>query len=188
MKRDEIAGWIGSMEKYSGSKAASADRAFWLQAYDRGPFTVDRIGAGGAAHPEPVGQRARGHSTAAAEGTARPHVGRPVAALRARHGGEGVVSDRRADRCGARCVPGFDAGAGQRRAGDRRHDGGGVCGGDRGAAQAARSRTGRRRARAGLSGVHGKAPRRAREPRADPAPDRGAPPAAARVRWRRRPS
>ena len=46
VKRDEIAGWIGSMEKYSGSKAASADRAFWLQAYDRGPFTVDRIGRG----------------------------------------------------------------------------------------------------------------------------------------------
>jgi Protein of unknown function (DUF3987) len=47
VKRDEIAGWLGGMERYSsGNKAASADRAFWLQAYDGGSFTVDRIKRG----------------------------------------------------------------------------------------------------------------------------------------------
>lgn len=46
VRRDEIAGWIGSMERYGGGKGATADRAFWLQAYDGGPFTVDRIRRG----------------------------------------------------------------------------------------------------------------------------------------------
>ena len=47
VKRDEFSGWIGGMEKYGGgAKAASADRAFWLQAYDGGPHAVDRIGRG----------------------------------------------------------------------------------------------------------------------------------------------
>ena len=40
--RDEIAGWIGGMEKYSGGSGL-ADRAFWLQTYDGGPYSVDRI-------------------------------------------------------------------------------------------------------------------------------------------------
>jgi Protein of unknown function (DUF3987) len=47
VKRDEFSGWIGAMEKYSGSsRAAGADRGFWLQAYDGGPHAVDRIGRG----------------------------------------------------------------------------------------------------------------------------------------------
>ncbi len=47
VKNDELAGWIGAMEKYGGSsKGASADRGFWLQSYDGGPFTVDRITRG----------------------------------------------------------------------------------------------------------------------------------------------
>jgi hypothetical protein len=47
VKRDEFSGWIGQMEKYSGSaRGAAADRAFWLQAFDGGPYTVDRIGRG----------------------------------------------------------------------------------------------------------------------------------------------
>jgi hypothetical protein len=44
---DEIAGWIGGMEKYSdGNKAAGASRAFWLQAYDGSPYFNDRISRG----------------------------------------------------------------------------------------------------------------------------------------------
>ncbi len=44
IKRDEIAGWIGSMEKYaSGGRGAAADRAFWLQSYDGGAYSVDRV-------------------------------------------------------------------------------------------------------------------------------------------------
>jgi hypothetical protein len=45
VKRDEFAGWLGSMEKYAG-KGSGADRAFWLQTFDGGPFTVDRIARG----------------------------------------------------------------------------------------------------------------------------------------------
>jgi hypothetical protein len=45
VKRDEIPGWLGSMEKY-GARGSAADRAFWLQAYDGGSFTVDRISRG----------------------------------------------------------------------------------------------------------------------------------------------
>ena len=44
MKRDELSGWIGGMEKYSATpRGAAADRAFWLQAYDGGPYCMDRI-------------------------------------------------------------------------------------------------------------------------------------------------
>jgi len=46
VKRDEFSGWIGSMEKYGGAKGAGADRAFWLQAFNGGPYTIDRIGRG----------------------------------------------------------------------------------------------------------------------------------------------
>ena len=46
VKRDELAGWLGSMEKYGGGKAANSDRAFWLEAYDGGPHVVDRIRRG----------------------------------------------------------------------------------------------------------------------------------------------
>jgi uncharacterized protein DUF3987 len=41
---DEVTGWLGSMERYNN--ASRADRAFWLQAYDGGPRTVDRIKRG----------------------------------------------------------------------------------------------------------------------------------------------
>jgi hypothetical protein len=45
IKRDEIPGWIGSMEKYN-ARGAGADRAFWLQSYDGGRHIVDRISRG----------------------------------------------------------------------------------------------------------------------------------------------
>ena len=38
VKRDELPGWLGSMEKYGGGKAANSDRAFWLEAYNGGPL------------------------------------------------------------------------------------------------------------------------------------------------------
>ena len=43
VKRDEFAGLIGSMEKYGGRGGGASDRAFWLQSYDGGPYTVDRV-------------------------------------------------------------------------------------------------------------------------------------------------
>ena len=39
VKRDEISGWIGSMEKYGGKGGGLSDRAFWLKAYDGGTPT-----------------------------------------------------------------------------------------------------------------------------------------------------
>ena len=41
--RDELAGWIGSMEKYAPGKGGAADRAFALQSYNGGPHVVDRV-------------------------------------------------------------------------------------------------------------------------------------------------
>ncbi len=39
--RDELPGWIGSMDRYTNG--AGGDRAFWLQAYDGGRWTADRV-------------------------------------------------------------------------------------------------------------------------------------------------
>jgi hypothetical protein len=44
--RDELSGWLGSLEKYAGSKASGADRAFFLQAWNGGPNVVDRVARG----------------------------------------------------------------------------------------------------------------------------------------------
>jgi len=46
VKRDELSGWVGSMEKYASGRGSSSDRAFWLQAYDGGSYLVDRIARG----------------------------------------------------------------------------------------------------------------------------------------------
>lgn len=46
VEQDELAGWIGAMDKYGGGKGAAADRAFWLQAYNAVFYTVDRVGRG----------------------------------------------------------------------------------------------------------------------------------------------
>jgi len=42
LHRDELAGWIAGMDRY-GNGASGADRAFWLQAYEGGRWTVDRV-------------------------------------------------------------------------------------------------------------------------------------------------
>ena len=39
---DELAGWIASMDRYSGGKGGG-DRAFWLQAYGGRPWMPDRV-------------------------------------------------------------------------------------------------------------------------------------------------
>lgn len=42
--RDELAGWIGNLNKYS--KASDGDRQFFLECYSGGAYTVDRIKRG----------------------------------------------------------------------------------------------------------------------------------------------
>jgi hypothetical protein len=48
---DELSGWFGAMDAYSGSKAASKDRAHWLESYNGGGRIIDRIGRGSLAVP-----------------------------------------------------------------------------------------------------------------------------------------
>lgn len=45
-EQDELSGWFGGMDKYSGNKGAQADRAFWLKAFNGGRYTIDRIARG----------------------------------------------------------------------------------------------------------------------------------------------
>lgn len=72
MIHDELSGWFGSMEKYSGGGRGSAkDRAFWLQSFNGGQYTVNRVGRGasviqnlsvsliGGIQPEPIRAIAR---------------------------------------------------------------------------------------------------------------------------------
>lgn len=44
--QDELSGWFGSMDKYSGGRGAAKDRAFWLQSFNGGPYVVNRVGRG----------------------------------------------------------------------------------------------------------------------------------------------
>ena len=64
--QDELSGWFGSMDKYSGARGSAKDRAFWLEAYNGGSYTVNRIQRGtvfiehlsvsmlGGIQPEPI--------------------------------------------------------------------------------------------------------------------------------------
>lgn len=64
--QDELSGWFGAMDKYAPGKGSQADRGFWLQAYNGGSYSLNRIGRGasyipncsigllGGIQPEPV--------------------------------------------------------------------------------------------------------------------------------------
>jgi hypothetical protein len=64
--RDELSGWFGAMERYGSAKGAAADRSFWLQAFNGGGYSVNRVGRGvvaidnlsvsmlGGIQPEPI--------------------------------------------------------------------------------------------------------------------------------------
>jgi hypothetical protein len=45
-RHDELSGFFGSMDKYSGYRGAARDRSFWLQAYNGGSYVFDRIARG----------------------------------------------------------------------------------------------------------------------------------------------
>jgi len=44
--RDELSGFFGSIDKYAGHRGAANDRGFWLQAYNGGAYTFDRVKRG----------------------------------------------------------------------------------------------------------------------------------------------
>ena len=72
LDQDELSGWFGSMDKYSGARGAQKDRAFWLQSYNGGSYTVSRITRGnvfipnlsvsilGGVQPDPIRKLADG--------------------------------------------------------------------------------------------------------------------------------
>lgn len=44
--QDELSGFFGSMDKYSGNRGGAKDRAFWLQSYNGGLYALNRITRG----------------------------------------------------------------------------------------------------------------------------------------------
>lgn len=44
--QDELSGFFGAMDKYNGGKGASADRAVWLQSYNGGEYSLNRVSRG----------------------------------------------------------------------------------------------------------------------------------------------
>jgi hypothetical protein len=44
--RDEMSGWFGSMDKYAGHRGAAMDRGFWLQAWNGGTYSYNRVSRG----------------------------------------------------------------------------------------------------------------------------------------------
>ena len=49
--QDELSGFFGSMDKYSGGKGAMADRSLWLRSFNGGEFALNRVGRGAALIP-----------------------------------------------------------------------------------------------------------------------------------------
>ena len=50
--QDELSGWFGAMDKYGGGgRGAQKDRAFWLQSFNGGSYTVNRVGRGASFIP-----------------------------------------------------------------------------------------------------------------------------------------
>jgi hypothetical protein len=66
--QDELSGWFGAMDKYSAGRGSAKDRAFWLEAFNGGSYSVQRVGRGsvfienlsvsliGGIQPEPIRQ------------------------------------------------------------------------------------------------------------------------------------
>jgi hypothetical protein len=44
--QDELSGWFGAMDKYSGARGAAKDRSFWLQSFNGGAYAINRVGRG----------------------------------------------------------------------------------------------------------------------------------------------
>jgi hypothetical protein len=49
--QDELSGWFGGMDKYSGGRGSHKDRGFWLQSFNGGPYAINRVGRGAALIP-----------------------------------------------------------------------------------------------------------------------------------------
>jgi hypothetical protein len=49
--QDELSGFFGAMDKYSGGRGANKDRGFWLQSFNGGPYGYNRISRGSGIVP-----------------------------------------------------------------------------------------------------------------------------------------
>jgi hypothetical protein len=49
--QDEMGGWLGGMDRYTGNRGGLKERAFWLQAWYGGSYAYDRVGRGSAVIP-----------------------------------------------------------------------------------------------------------------------------------------
>jgi hypothetical protein len=49
--QDELSGFFGSMDKYSGSRGAAKDRGFWLESWNGRSYAVNRVGRGAGIIP-----------------------------------------------------------------------------------------------------------------------------------------
>jgi len=49
--QDEMGGWLGGMDRYTGNRGGLKERAFWLQAWYGGPYAYDRVSRGSAVIP-----------------------------------------------------------------------------------------------------------------------------------------
>ncbi len=49
--QDELSSWLGAMDKYAGGRGSQKDRGIWLQAYNGGPYSTNRISRGAAYIP-----------------------------------------------------------------------------------------------------------------------------------------
>jgi hypothetical protein len=44
--QDELSGWFGMMDRYSGNRGGMKDRGFWLQSWNGGQYVLNRVGRG----------------------------------------------------------------------------------------------------------------------------------------------
>jgi hypothetical protein len=49
--QDELSGWFGMMDKYSGNRGGMKDRSFYLQAWNGGQYVVNRVSRGAVMIP-----------------------------------------------------------------------------------------------------------------------------------------
>jgi Protein of unknown function (DUF3987)/Bifunctional DNA primase/polymerase, N-terminal/Primase C terminal 2 (PriCT-2) len=49
--QDELSGWFGAMDKYASHRGAAKDRGFWLQSYNGGTYTFNRVSRGSGLIP-----------------------------------------------------------------------------------------------------------------------------------------
>jgi Protein of unknown function (DUF3987) len=44
--QDELSGWFGAMDKYTGNRGSAAHRGFWLQTWNGGAYALNRVNRG----------------------------------------------------------------------------------------------------------------------------------------------